>query len=49
MHGQHDLVVILLLVAMVCELVAAAGVSSKVNLTALGLFFWFFSLLITAL
>ncbi len=32
---------ILLLLAILCELLAAVGLPSRINLTALGLFFYF--------
>ena len=49
MLGHHDVIVILLLLAMVSEFLAAVGVPSpRVNFVALGLFLWFLSLLIAA-
>jgi hypothetical protein len=41
-----SLTLLLLLLAAVCFCLAAANVSSKINLTALGLFFWIVTLLL---
>lgn len=40
------LTLILLILALVCFILAAAGVSSRINLIALGLAFWVLTLII---
>ena len=37
---------ILLILALICFILAAAGISSKINLVALGLAFWILTLII---
>ncbi len=43
------LVIILLVIAAICFAAAAIGVPSKINLVALGLFFWVLATLLPAL
>lgn len=43
---MSQLKLILLVAALICEGLAAAGVPARVNLTALGLAFWFLMLLV---
>ena len=46
---MHTLNLILLIIAAICFGLAAAGVSSRVNLVALGLLTWVLTVLIPAL
>jgi len=48
MHAHFGLATIFVVIALICELIAALPVPSRINLIALGLFFYFLSLLIGA-